>query len=99
MNNTDGSFYKKLIDLYAGSELPTELENDLIEATKDSAELQQDMMSLRNLVNTLHQSSPEQFSEEIDYRIQMKIQNWGENLVIQNQQNSELLQFKLPMEG
>ncbi len=99
MKYTDGSFYKKLVDLYAGSELPQELEQEMDFAAQSDSELKADMDSLKSIVQGLKESPTEPYTDDVHYRIQMKIQNWSDATISEPTNNSTIWQFRLPMEG
>ena len=93
MNET----YKKLVDLYAGNELPEELNHELEEAAKTDPELRQDMTSLRQTVETL-QNDEFTFTEESYQRVLMKLYAKGGHLQTQSP-DPRHLQYQLPMSG
>lgn len=93
MNET----YRKLVDLYAGSELPEELNNELEEAAKTDPSLMQDMTSLRQTVETL-QNDEFVFTEESYQRILMKLYAKGGHLQTQSPEPNHF-QYQLPMSG
>lgn len=88
--------YQKLVDLYAGSELSTELENVLVEASKKDALLAQEMKSLRQTVDALRNTKDAEFTEESHQRILLKLYARG----VEMQQRSPdpiHLQYQLPI--
>ena len=89
--------YQKLVDLYAGQELPEELNNELEEAAKTDPSLMQDMTSLRQTVDKLHADEFE-FTEESYNRILMKLYAKGGHLQTQSPEPRHL-QYQLPMSG
>lgn len=93
MNET----YKKLVDLYAGQELPEELNNELEEAAKTDPSLMQDMKSLRQTVETLR-NEEFVFTEESYQRVLMKLYAKGGHLQTQSPEPRHL-QYQLPMSG
>jgi hypothetical protein len=93
MNET----YRKLVDLYAGEELPQELTNEMEEAAKSDQQLYQDMTSLRSTVETLR-ADEVLFTEESHQRILMKLYAKGGHLVTQSPEPRHL-QYQLPMSG
>ena len=93
--NTD--LYHKLVDLYAGQELPEELESELAIAAQTNPELQVEMLSLRDTVNTLRNSQIE-FLEESYQRILMKLYARGASPETRSPDPMHL-QYQLPMQG
>ncbi len=89
--------YQKLVDLYAGQELPEELNNELEEAAKTDPSLKQDMMSLKQTVETLR-SDEFTFTEESYNRVLMKLYAKGGHLQTQSPEPKHL-QYQLPMSG
>jgi len=66
--------YNKLVDLYAGHELPSELEAELEAKASQDANLAHDMLTLRTTVDALHGSMDDvEFTEESYQRILMKV--------------------------
>ncbi len=93
MNET----YQKLVDLYAGEELPEELNNELAAAAKTDPALMQDMKSLRQTVVALRDDEIE-FTEESYQRILMKLYARGGHLQTQSPEPRHL-QYQLPISG
>ncbi len=62
-------FYKKLVDLYAGSELPVELSDQMEIAASQDPELSWEMASLKQTVEMIHDDSGPEYSEETYQRI------------------------------
>ncbi len=93
MNET----YQKLVDLYAGEELPEELNNELEAAAKTDPALMQDMKSLRQTVVALRDDEIE-FTEESYQRILMKLYARGGHLQTQSPEPRHL-QYQLPISG
>ena len=91
-------FYSKLVDLYAGRELPGEIEADLeARATKDP-ELAHDMYTLRHSVDALKaQAGDVEMTEESYQRILMKLYARGAEL--QTAPEPPHLQYYLPIQG
>jgi hypothetical protein len=91
-------FYKRLVDLYAGRELPTELEEEMELAAFSSPALSQDMASLRRTVDTLRSDRGPDFTEESYQRVLMKLYARGAN--IEPKAEAPLhLQYQLPIQG
>jgi hypothetical protein len=93
MNET----YKKLVDLYAGNELPEDLTLEMEQAAQTDPELRQDMTSLRQTVETL-QNDDFIFTEESYQRVLMKLYAKGGHLQTQSP-DPRHLQYQLPMSG
>jgi hypothetical protein len=91
-------FYKKLVDLYAGRELSSDLEEQMEFAAFGSAELSHDMATLRRTVDTLRSDRGAEFTEESYQRVLMKLYARGAN--IEPKASSPIhLQYYLPMQG
>lgn len=67
------SFYQKLVDLYAGHELPEELEAEMQAAATDDPALAYDMKSMRQTVQLLRDTPQEGMSEVCSQRVLNKI--------------------------
>lgn len=91
-------FYKKLVDLYAGRELPSELEDQMELAAFTDSELSHDMSSLRRTVDTLRADRGIAFTEESYQRVLMKLYARGANIEPKAASPSHL-QYQLPMQG
>lgn len=91
--------YSKLVDLYAGRELPTELEKELEARASQDADLANDMLTLRTTVDALHSSMDDvEFTEESYQRVLMKVYARG----VEMQSNAPApahLQYYLPIQG
>ena len=96
MDNTD--FHRRLVDLYAGRELPTELEADLEMAALKNADLKVDMMSLRGTVDLLHADDEATFTEESYQRILTKLMTRGASITPMSPEPAHL-QYQLPIQG
>ncbi|HSI72240.1 MAG TPA: hypothetical protein VK934_03615 [Fimbriimonas sp.] len=95
MNN---ELYKKLVDLYAGQELPSELQDQLELAAFKDPELNHDMSSLRRTVEVLQNDSGPNFTEESYQRILMRLYSRG--VEVQTQKDAPVhMQYYLPMQG
>ncbi|MBS1714864.1 MAG: hypothetical protein JST30_11075 [Armatimonadetes bacterium] len=70
-------FYDKLVDLYAGGDLPEELDEHLQRAAMGDPALAQDMVTLKFTVDSLRQMPAPVLTEESDYRILLKLQLQG----------------------
>ena len=93
MNET----YKKLVDLYAGNELPEDLAQEMELAAETDPDLKQDMTSLRQTVDIL-QNDEFTFTEESYQRVLMKLYAKGGHLQTQSP-DPRHLQYQLPMSG
>lgn len=94
----NSEFHRKLIDLYAGRELPEELENHLEMAAFADAELNHDMTTLRRTVDLLQRSDDVEFTEESYQRVLMKL--YARGAEIQPKAKDPIhLQYHLPMQG
>ena len=89
--------YRKLVDLYAGQELPEDLNNELEEAAKTDPSLMQDMTTLRQTVQSLR-NDEFVFTEESYNRVLMKLYAKGGHLQTQSPEPRHLL-YQLPMSG
>ena len=89
--------YQKLVDLYAGNELPEDLTLEMEKAAETDPELRQDMTSLRRTVETL-QNDEFTFTEESYQRVLMKLYAKGGHLQTQSP-DPRHLQYQLPMSG
>ncbi len=91
-------FYRKLVDLYAGGELPQELEEELEAAAFRDPELSHDMTTLRQTVEALRRSEDVPFTEESYQRILMKL--YAQGVDIQPKAPTPAhLQYQLPIFG
>ena len=95
MNN---DLYNKLVDLYAGRELPGELEKEMETAAVEDISLGRQMATLRQTVDTLHSDPGPEFTEESYQRILMKL--YARGAAIQPKAPAPIhLQYHLPMQG
>ncbi len=90
--------YSKLVDLYAGRELPAELEEQMEEAAKQDPALAAEMSSLRKAVDRLQNAPPVSFTEESYQRILMKVYARGVDMQPKAPTPAHL-QYHLPMQG
>lgn len=95
MNN---ELYKKLVDLYAGRELPSELEDQMEWASFGDAELSHDMSTLRRTVDALQADPAPEFTEESYQRVLMRLYSRGIEVETKTQTPAHL-QYHLPMQG
>lgn len=91
-------FYKKLVDLYAGRELPSELEDKIEMAAYNDAELSHDMSTLRKTVDALHADAGPLMTEESYQRILMKLYAHGIDPKPKAPTPSHF-QYNLPIQG
>jgi hypothetical protein len=90
--------YRKLVDLYAGGELPAELEEDLRAQALTDSDLAVDMRSLQDTLDAIHRIPAPEFTEESYQRILMKVYARGADIVSPMPIPSHL-QYHLPMQG
>ncbi|MCU0316781.1 MAG: hypothetical protein MUC92_09330 [Fimbriimonadaceae bacterium] len=91
-------FYRKLVDQYAGSELPEELEQEMEGAAMADPELAGDMFTLRKTVELLQGLPAPEFTNESFYRILMRMHAAGVNVETQTPEPTHY-QYQLPMQG
>ncbi len=94
----NSEFYKKLVDLYAGRELPSELEDQMEMAAFNDQELSHDMSTLRRTVDMVHAEPAPEFTEESYQRILIRLYASG----IDPQPKSPIpshFQYQLPIQG
>jgi hypothetical protein len=92
-------FYNKLVDLYAGRELSSELESEMEARASQDGELAHDMLTLRATVDALHSSMDDvEFTEESYQRVLMKV--YAKGVEMQTPASSPAyLQYYLPIQG
>ena len=95
MNN---ELYRKLVDLYAGKDLPAELEDQLSLAAASDPDLSRDMKSLRRTVEALQLLEEPEYTEESYHRILMKLYARGADIEAQAPASSHF-QYHLPLQG
>jgi hypothetical protein len=91
-------FYKRLVDLYAGRELPDTLETELEWAAMGDPDLNHDMTTLRRTVD-LMQSDTIEMTEESFQRVLQKVYLRSGSDVAGNAPEPAHLQFHLPIQG
>lgn len=91
-------FYKKLVDLYAGHELPSELEDQMEMAAFTDADLSHDMATMRRTVDALKADRGPDFTEESYQRVLMKLYARGGNIQVSSPAPAHL-QYHLPIQG
>lgn len=94
--------YKKLVDVYVGGDLGSEVPSDLgsileAEAAKD-AEVAQDLASMQATYQELMDMPAPEFTEESYQRILLKVYTRGGELQTKTPVASHL-QFHLPLQG
>lgn len=94
----DTDYHRKLVDLYAGRELPTELEADMEAAALRDADLAIDMMSLRGTVDLMRADDEAKFTEESYQRILTKLMTRGATVAPLSPEPTHL-QYQLPIQG
>ena len=93
----DNDYHRKLIDLYAGRELPAELETEMDAKALNDADLAVEMASLRDTVDLLReQTSP--FTEESYQRIRTVLLTRGSHFETDSPEPLHL-QYRLPIQG
>ncbi len=91
-------FYRKLVDLYAGHELPISLEEEMETAALSDSELAHEMRSVREMYDILRADTGPEFNEETNQRILLKM--YARGIEIEpNAPEPKFLQFPLPMQG
>ncbi len=90
--------YSKLVDLYAGDELPTELKEELEKAAFNDRDLSHEMATLRTTVELIRSQDTPEFTEESFQRILMKMYARGVDPQTKTPIPSHL-QFHLPIAG
>lgn len=90
--------YHKLIDLYAGRELPKELEEEMEMAAYGDPELSHEMATLRRVVDQLRTMPQPEFTEESYQRILIKILSRGVEMQTPAPIPSHM-QYHLPIQG
>ncbi|MBX3119097.1 MAG: hypothetical protein KF784_08535 [Fimbriimonadaceae bacterium] len=91
-------FYRKLVDLYAGDELPEELEAELFKAAAEDPELRAEMKAMKRTVDLLHNEPAPEMTEESYQRILIKLYTRGVD-VQPKSPTPEYLQYYLPIQG
>ena len=90
--------YHKLVDLYAGNELPQELNEVLESQSILDRDLRYDMASLRMTHEALHSDPGPEFTEESYQRILMKM--YARGVDVQPKSPTPMhLQYRLPING
>lgn len=95
MNN---ELLKKLVDLYAERQLPSDVEVEMESAAAGDPLMMADMASLRNTVDMLQSDSGPSFTDESYQRILMKLYARGAAIQPKTPAPS-YLQYHLPIQG
>ena len=90
--------YEKLVDLYAGRELTSELDQELHQAAETDLNLRREMQAMRTTVDTLRNDNSVSFTEESYQRILMKVYARGTEMQTRSQTPAHM-QYQLPMQG
>lgn len=94
----DSDFHRKLVDLYAGRELPSELEAEMELAAASDPDLSVEMGSLRATVDVLKNANDAAFTEESYQRILTKLLVRGAPIAPRSPEPAHL-QYQLPIQG
>jgi hypothetical protein len=94
--NTD--FYRRLVDLYAGGELPQDLVEEMEIASLKDRDLAYEMSSLKSTLELLKRESEPQFTEESYHRILMKLYASGAPAETKSPAPAHM-QYHLPISG
>ncbi len=94
----ENNLYHKLVDLYAGDELPQELMDELNAAAQTDKELAFQMQTLKSTVDQLSKLESPRMSEESFQRVLIKLYAAG---VEPKTRSSEpvIFQHQLPIQG
>jgi hypothetical protein len=90
--------YWKLVDLYAGRELPTELEDHLEHEAATDAELALELNDMRQTVDILRAIPAPEFTEESYQRVLMKLYARGADVQPKTEAPAHF-QYHLPLQG
>jgi len=90
--------HKKLVDLYAGHDLPAELEDAMEIAAFSDADLSHDMSTLRRTVDLLQSTPKPEHTDESYQRILMKIYMRGGEMQ-PKRQDPVHIQYQLPIQS
>lgn len=90
--------YAKLVDLYAGHELPLALEEEMEQAAVVDPALAHEMRSLRETVDALRDEPSPEFTEETAQRILMKMLARGANIQPVSPEPTHF-QYSLPIQS
>lgn len=90
--------YQKLVDMYVGNELPSELEKEMEGAMLIDHELAVDVYSLRDTMDALSAEPQPEFTEETYQRILMRVYAAGAE-IRPPAPTPSYLQYQLPIQG
>ena len=90
--------YPKLVDMYAGRELPLELDGEMSAAAFTDPRLAADMATLRSVVDTLHSERDRPYTEESRQRILRRLFRQGIALEAPGDAPAHY-QYALPIQG
>lgn len=91
-------FYSKLVDMYAGGDLPEDLMKELEDAAMDDPALSHDMYTLKRIVESIQTQMHIDFGDESYYRILTKMQSQGAEIETHAPEPT-FIQYHLPMQG
>jgi hypothetical protein len=89
--------YEKLVDLYAGDELPQETVEELESAAMADKDLAHDMFTLKRTVEALQSDPGPVYDEETEVRILLTMQLQGAELDPRRQKGADW-QYHLPIQ-
>lgn len=89
--------YSKLVDLYAGDELPTELKEDFEQRLSEDADLKAEALALQQTVAAIKSVSQPVFGDETRNRILRTIEQRAR--IEPQRPAAAYLQYQLPMQG
>ncbi|RYG43307.1 hypothetical protein EON79_17220 [bacterium] len=90
--------HKKLVDMYAGRELPAELEDEMEAAAFTDSGLSHEMATLRRTVELLHETPEPHMTEESYQRVLIRLYGRGVD-VSPTAKTPVHLQYSLPIQG
>jgi len=91
-------FYRKLVDLYAGGELPPALEEEMEQAGIVDLELGHELRTMRETVEALREDAGPEFTEEVYQRILMKMYARGAVIETTSPEPTHF-QYQLPIQS
>lgn len=94
----ESELYAKLVDMYAGDELPAEVKDELEAAAYADPELSHDMATLKRTVDLVRSTPKPEFTEESFHRILMRLHTRGVPAKPAAPTPSHL-QYRLPISG
>jgi hypothetical protein len=94
----ENEIYRKLVDLYAGGELPEELATEMEVAAIKDRDLAHEMQSLKSTVEMLRKGDEPEFTEESYHRILMKL--YASGAPVETTSPAPVhMQYQLPIAG